>query len=177
MFLGVDGMSSDESDHENMSGMPQFRIVKKPWRNPTLSPWLRVFDSIHRYSRFRPVRRTTRGAQPHIRLLGNKVDDSCPAVIRLPGNAYNSAWLEMLDTYDREILEADEDEIYDFSHLPEVLEYVNLIPLLPFRKLTFLKTCPTAPRMCSCHYLDTTFSSNQIILIKFMSKSSILHRR
>jgi hypothetical protein len=131
MFLGVDGMSSDESDHEHTCGMPQFRIVKKPWRNPALSPWLRVFDAMHRYSRFRPVRRTTRGAQPHIRLLSNKIDGSRLAVIRLPGNAYNSAWLETLDEYDREILDANHDEIYDFSHLPEVLEYVVLVSPLP----------------------------------------------
>lgn len=150
MYLGVDGMSSDESDHGDMSGIPQFRIVKKPWRNPILSSWLHVFDAIHRYSRFRPVRRTTRGAQPHIRLLGNKIDDSRPAVIRLPINAYNPVWLEMLDAYDQELLNADEEESYDFSHLPEVLEYVLLLP--HFLKLTDrLKACPPTPRLRVCY--------------------------
>ena len=36
MYLGIDGVSSDESDHENATGMPQYLIVKKPWRNPLL---------------------------------------------------------------------------------------------------------------------------------------------
>jgi hypothetical protein len=52
----------------------------------------------------------------------------------------------MLDAYDREILNADEEESYDFSHLPEVIEYVLLLP--HFLKLTdHLKACPPTPRL------------------------------
>lgn len=120
-YLGVDGMSSDDSDHGVATGVPQYRIVRKPWRHPSLAPWLRVFDALHRHSRFRPVRRVTRGAQAHIRLLGNRVDASRAAVPQLCQNAYNPAWLESLNEFDREDLQIDAG-LYDFTHSAEVIQ-------------------------------------------------------
>lgn len=117
-YLGVDGMSSDESDHD--SGLPQYRILVKPWRNPVLAPWLRVFDALHRRSRFRPVDRATRGAQPHLRIVSSKQDGSRAAVTHLPKNAYNSIWLSNLPDYDLRRLHP-QDETYSFSHSPGIL--------------------------------------------------------
>src|ERR1700722_10465356 len=96
-YLGLDGMSSDESDHEN--GLPQYRILIKPWRHPALTPWLHVFDALHHQSRFRPVDRTTRGAQPHLRVVSSKQDGNHAAVSQLPVNAYNPTWLANLPEY------------------------------------------------------------------------------
>lgn len=123
-YLGVDGMSSDDSDHGVATGVPQYRIVKKSWRHPSLAPWLRVFDALHRHSRFRPVRRTTRGAQAHIRLLGNRVDSSRAAVPQLCQNAYNPTWLDGLNEFDREDLQMDAN-LYNFSHSPEIYQWVS----------------------------------------------------
>lgn len=116
-YLGVDGMSSDESDHEN--GLAQYRILVKPWRNISLGPWLRVFDALHRRSRFRPVDRATRGARPHMRMVSSKVDDAHPAVTKLPRNAYSEIWLSTLVEYDLERLDVNETS-YDFSHSASV---------------------------------------------------------
>lgn len=118
-YLGVDGMSSDESDHEN--GLSQYRILVKPWRNPALAPWLRIFDALHRRSRFRPVARATKGAQPHLRVVSSKQDTSRAAVPQLPRNAYSPTWHANLPAYDARKLQV-KDADYDFSHSSAILE-------------------------------------------------------
>lgn len=120
-LLGPDGMSSDESDHEN--GVVQYRVLIKSWRNPILTPFLRVFDASYRRDRFVPILQNTQGAHPHLRLASNKVDDSRGAVTRLPVNAYDSRWLANLIPFDREMLQ--EGDLYDFSHTNDVLECVT----------------------------------------------------
>lgn len=121
-LLGRDGMSSDESDHEN--GVVQYRVLIKSWRNPALTPFLRVFDASYRRNRFVPILQNTQGAHPHLRLNSNKIDNSRGAVAGLPINAYDPRWLQNLARYDREILE--ETALYDFSHTPYALEYVTI---------------------------------------------------
>ncbi|KAF9490509.1 hypothetical protein BDN71DRAFT_1367878, partial [Pleurotus eryngii] len=44
--LGVDRMSSDESDEEDGSG-PVFRVRRPNWRAPIVGRWLQVFDSVN----------------------------------------------------------------------------------------------------------------------------------
>lgn len=117
-LLGPEGMSSDESDHEN--GVVQYRVLIKSWRHPILTPFLRVFDASYRRDRFVPILQNTQGSHPHLRLSSNKVDDSRGAPTRLPINAYDTRWLANLTQFDRERLE--EGDPYDFSHTPHILE-------------------------------------------------------
>jgi hypothetical protein len=125
-YLGVDGVSTDESDHENNRGVPQYLIVQKPWRNPTLSSWYRALDSLHRHLRFRPVRKATRGAQPHIRLPSSRIDGTRGEVAQLPINAYNERWLDTLTEEQRRGLYISM-EPYDFSHPQEIIQYACLL--------------------------------------------------
>jgi hypothetical protein len=133
--FGVDGMSSDESDHE--SGVPRYRILQKSWRNPRVTPWLRIFDAIHLHSRWGPIGRVTAGSKPHTRVVSTEVDDTHPAVTHLPKNAYDTAWLDGLSEVDRRRLQPREE--YDFSHSRTILEYVHLL-LKPNKNLIFLSS-------------------------------------
>ena len=130
-------MSSDESDHE--SGLSQYRILLPKWRNPQLAAWLRVFDAIHRTSRFRPDQtRAGRGARPRLRVVGQAWSTSTSYVSQLPLNAYNPIWLARLNVIEKEDVDAQEDEHYDFSHNPDVAAYVQSIRCIPLRNLILL---------------------------------------
>ncbi|EDR13086.1 uncharacterized protein LACBIDRAFT_322527 [Laccaria bicolor S238N-H82] len=122
--LGVDGMSTDESDHELIgTGIPQFRIRKKGWRDERLGVWLRKFDALHRFRRFAPIRRAGPGAQPRIRLISN-VSSTRPPVPGLPFNAYNANWLQHLPSWGATDLEVDSRR-YCFQFNPQA-EHVVL---------------------------------------------------
>ena len=100
-------MSTDESDHELVgTGIPQFRIRKKMWRDERLGVWLRKFDALHRFRRFAPIRRAGPGAQPRVRLISN-VSSTRPPVPGLPVNAYNANWLQNLPPWGATDLEID----------------------------------------------------------------------
>ncbi|TEB21183.1 hypothetical protein FA13DRAFT_1585501, partial [Coprinellus micaceus] len=84
--LGVDGMSTDESDH-GRAGHTQYRVRHKVWRSPAADGCFKTLDALHRHRRFRPVRRATGGAQVHQRLSSNLLSDR-PPVPYLPSSAY-----------------------------------------------------------------------------------------
>ncbi|KAI0715187.1 hypothetical protein C8Q76DRAFT_619567 [Earliella scabrosa] len=119
--LGPEGMSSDESAMEN--GVKQFRILKKDWRSPHLTAWLRVFDGINREQRFNPLTESTRGADPRHRFESGKASTSSRAVSCLPINAYNPTWYEERTPYARQRLQARK-KAYDFTHTPEIVMFV-----------------------------------------------------
>ncbi len=115
--LGVNGMSSDESDHEN--DHQQYRIIVKRWRHPEVTPWLRVFDKLyHRYRLSGGDMQTLQGGFPHLRVESNISSDSHP-VSRLPRNAYSSQWLSSLNRLALQDLAPHAD--YDFKHCTEVV--------------------------------------------------------
>ena len=126
--LGPDGMSSDESDHQGDSGIPQFRIMRKEWRSENMTPWLRAFDRLYRDSRFRtgqekgteniPYRYTLPGApQARGRLQPGESTSNRRIVPCLPRNAYDERWMQTLDEFEREELRASPEE-YSFLHSP-----------------------------------------------------------
>ncbi|TFK80377.1 hypothetical protein K466DRAFT_444400, partial [Polyporus arcularius HHB13444] len=82
--LGPFGMSSDESDHESSSGEIRYRILRKPWRNPDVTSWLRLFDKLYSIWRLGNMA----GAQPHPRHPSNVISTRRPPVRGLPWNAY-----------------------------------------------------------------------------------------
>jgi hypothetical protein len=91
--LGIEGMSSDESDREN--GVMQYRILTPRWRAPEVRIWLWVFDTMHLFDRHhRGTPSGLRGAWPRRRLLGNRTGNSNTFVPGLPINAYSATWLD-----------------------------------------------------------------------------------
>ncbi|KAJ2911873.1 hypothetical protein MD484_g8539, partial [Candolleomyces efflorescens] len=112
---GWEGMSTDESDHENDTGGPDYGVLNKPWRHPNASACLRTLDCLHRDSRFKKNRRVTAGAHPHQRSLCNKLSLS-PAVPKLPSALYDPTWLARQPDIVKEDLEIIDSPEYDFSH-------------------------------------------------------------
>ncbi|EIW54269.1 uncharacterized protein TRAVEDRAFT_132465 [Trametes versicolor FP-101664 SS1] len=118
--LGVDGMSSDESDSQN--GVKYYRILRKSWRPERVTLWVRGFDAVEAISR--PS--NARGNQPRKRMQSTKVDDSRDAVKGLPRNAYDATWYAKLGDFAREDL-CRSEETYSFDHCPAVWRYVLLL--------------------------------------------------
>ncbi|KAH9855536.1 hypothetical protein C2E23DRAFT_724205 [Lenzites betulinus] len=122
MALGVKGMSSDESDHRN--GIAQYGVFAKEWRNPIVTRWLRVLDSLYRRLRFGDADENKPGSQPHNRFYSDRVSTRRPPVKGLPCNAYDPEWLRNLHPYDKKHLLVQEDVQYNFSHNPELQKCV-----------------------------------------------------
>ncbi|KDR66684.1 hypothetical protein GALMADRAFT_147736 [Galerina marginata CBS 339.88] len=106
--LGVDGMSSDESEGEDANETAC--IVRIPrWRSKALSDWLHVIDRIYILSRRKAGNR--RGSLPHLRIYKDgsfSLKDKF--VSGLPKNAYDPEWLSKAqDVYEK-------DEEYLFKH-------------------------------------------------------------
>ncbi|KAI0323605.1 hypothetical protein GY45DRAFT_1264317 [Cubamyces sp. BRFM 1775] len=121
MALGVHGMSSDESDHRN--GAVQYGVFKKDWRNPIITGWLRVFDSLYRRLRLNEANHSTPGSHPHLCFYSDKSSSRHPPVKGLPRNAYDPTWLDALVVYDKKQLLIREVD-YDFTHDAEMATYV-----------------------------------------------------
>lgn len=116
--LGVDGMSSDESDFEGLvpghNDLPRhYRVLPSAWRAGIISRWLRVFDSVHMTCRRN--RADMRGALPRPRVYMDDCRQSKNTkwVPGLPKNAYEPTWLESLPDIN---LVRPNKEIYDFGH-------------------------------------------------------------
>ncbi|KAH7903803.1 hypothetical protein BJ138DRAFT_1020054, partial [Hygrophoropsis aurantiaca] len=82
MRFGPDGMSSDESAHEN--NYAQYKILVKPWRHQKVTTWLRTIDAIYRHDRFGPVGRGNHGNNFRARFESTLVSERRSAVRRLP---------------------------------------------------------------------------------------------
>ncbi|KAJ8468268.1 hypothetical protein ONZ45_g17303 [Pleurotus djamor] len=113
MRLGVDGMSSDESDHAQ--SLAQYRILIPRWRNPVLAQWLRTMDWVYYSTRFSMKRRAGQGSRPRLRITTMQYSDSSTYVPGLPKSAYDQEWYERLPEVFREAVDA-KDTPYDFSH-------------------------------------------------------------
>lgn len=119
MRLGVDGMSSDESEVD-ASNFKTYKIRVKTWRNPHLTDYLRVLDALHRRSRTNPVTGSSQGAEVHRRRISTDKSKR-GAVRRLLLCAYNPTWLEGLTEFDREQL-APTDEVFKWEHTAQIKE-------------------------------------------------------
>ncbi|KAI5981329.1 hypothetical protein EDD15DRAFT_2183621, partial [Pisolithus albus] len=91
--LGLDGMSSDESDHEGHSGEATYHILDKDWRSRHVTAWLQMLDALHLRLRYSGEWRTTSGAWPHFRTSGLK-ESGKPAVRGLPTDFYSRNWYQ-----------------------------------------------------------------------------------
>ncbi|KAG6836574.1 hypothetical protein H0H93_006598 [Arthromyces matolae] len=99
--LGVEGMSSDESDHEEAihnntvgSLRPRYEIILPRWRAVELSRWLHIFDSV--YSVARRSQGPSRGDHPRIRhfdAANVRFSLTNSFVTHLPRCLYRPEWL------------------------------------------------------------------------------------
>jgi hypothetical protein len=122
--LGVDGMSSDESDFEELRRHPHARlenprcyVLRPRWRALLITNWLHVFDSLHIVSR-QSLLGPLRGAYPHLRIYNAespRVSNSQSFVRDLPINAYDAQWIANTTRVDYSV-RPDRRWIYDFSH-------------------------------------------------------------
>ncbi|TEB24748.1 hypothetical protein FA13DRAFT_1714402 [Coprinellus micaceus] len=122
---GVDGMTSDESEHEQDGvGIPQYRVLVKDWRHPAAAACFDDIDGLDRSKRFRgPGKKAKTGARPRNRVRGSKLSTSLP-VPNLPYGYYNPEWLKS-HLYDVEPT-GDPTESYDFSHTIAVIRWVDI---------------------------------------------------
>ena len=122
--LGVEGMSSDESDLDELPRYPRARLenpryyVRRPrWRAEALGDWLRIFDSVHMVTH-RSQSGGSRGALPHLRLYNAqsaKLSERESFVRALPINAYEEEWLANKHRSEYTV-QPNKDEIYHFVH-------------------------------------------------------------
>lgn len=125
--LGTNGMSSDESEHEEGHGEATYGICSKPWRSKDLVVLLRALDAVHLRNRYQGAFTATPGGWPHFRRDTNCVS-SRSAVQGLHTSCYNSSWCnKMMNEFERSELHAL-DGICELR-LPEaIMQYVHCSP-------------------------------------------------
>ena len=122
--LGVDGMSSDESDIDPTTDQRKYTIVKPDWRHPDLHNWLGIVDQFHHYSHLNSWSNDRRGAFPHICVGSQKVHKEAHLPPHLPVNAYDHQWLEGRETMYVDYVLRPKAEPYNFSHSLALIQYV-----------------------------------------------------
>ena len=124
--LGVQGMSSDESDHEVVASHPpawrtnpRYLVRSPAWRAAHLTLWLRTFDAGHMI-KCRMVEGGSRGAFPRLHVYnGQPSNVSKKTFIR---DAYDPQWLA--HRKDVQFCVTLDKQPYDFSHDLNILESV-----------------------------------------------------
>ncbi|KAJ7877686.1 hypothetical protein B0H13DRAFT_1570562, partial [Mycena leptocephala] len=119
--LGVDGMSSDESETDD-NHHTQYQILAPLWRDRHLAAWLRVFDSLHHILRRGSDAYASRGAFPRHRKVGQQRSTNTTFVSGLPINVYDHHWITQ-DARRKYDLRPSTEQ-YDFSHEPDIMECV-----------------------------------------------------
>ncbi|KAL6300923.1 hypothetical protein BKA93DRAFT_739573, partial [Sparassis latifolia] len=127
MALGVHGMSSDESDHENGRGAPRYYTTNKAWRSAEAQQVLRALDSLHLYGRYSGIFEKTGGNWPHFRMTSLK-QSTRPVISKLPANCYAPWWLQQRSTFQREQLQVKKN--IDLSISEEILRFAFLTTCL-----------------------------------------------
>ncbi|KAG2135667.1 hypothetical protein BD769DRAFT_1385540 [Suillus cothurnatus] len=92
-WLGPNGMSSNESDHEGLEGKPLYCILQKLWCSLEVTELLRLLDVLHLYKMFGKAWNVLSGAWPHMHSSRMQVSTSSP-VESLPQNFYSQKWLK-----------------------------------------------------------------------------------
>jgi hypothetical protein len=104
--LGVDGMSSDESEvDENRQRV--FRVKRRPWRSKALDKFLRRIDDDHNTTNAYGNNRA--GCQPRIRKRPAYNESTGKAIRNLPVNFYDANWYRKLSDMDKRQLDAQKD--------------------------------------------------------------------
>lgn len=109
-IMGVDGMSTDESDSE--SGGKFFAVLQKPWRSQALQIFLRTFDGLSPHD-------NNQGSLCHARHDSQRSCERRSAVKQLPINAYDAKWYAQQSEHRQRQLAAKVE--YDFVLPDEVV--------------------------------------------------------
>jgi hypothetical protein len=125
--LGVDGMSSDESDMDPITNQRKYTVVKPDWRHPDLHSWLGIFDRFHHHGHLNSWSNDRRGAFAHIRAGSQKVHKASHPPPHLPINAYDQQWLEGREAMYMKYVLCPKAEPYDFNHSLDLIQYVPRI--------------------------------------------------
>ena len=121
--LGVDGMSSDESDMDPTTNQRRYTVVKPDWRHPDLHSWLGIFDQFHHYSHLNRWSNDRRGAFAHIRAGSQKVHKEAHPPSHLPVNAYDQQWLDGREAMYVKYVLCPNAEPYGFGHSLDLIQY------------------------------------------------------
>lgn len=127
--LGVGGMSSDESDGEDINpptrlDAPRFHILRPTWRAKGLVVWLHMIDGVHMIARKSGDNGSSlRGAYPRLRIYNAqspRFSTSNRFVSKLPLDAYDVQWLNARNDLDFSVQPTQ--ETYGFNHDDEIYE-------------------------------------------------------
>ncbi|KAF5378192.1 hypothetical protein D9615_007591 [Tricholomella constricta] len=150
--LGVDGMSSDESDHEAATHIrtvaasrPTFRVLVPRWRAPEITRWLHVFDRI--YTATRRAVGPSRGDYPRHRLYHEQTANFSSRrkfVPLLPYNAYRREWLWSWNSEFVDFAVRPTQEHYPFYHNNDILDSLPPISLTSLETLMHSNSATTA---------------------------------
>ncbi|KAJ3507003.1 hypothetical protein NLJ89_g6544 [Agrocybe chaxingu] len=119
-------MSSDESQVETGSNPLRsgkvYIVLEPEYREPSLTGWVHVFDSINGIdSRMKPPR----GTLPRFRIyMPNKISRSNNFPRGMQINTYSNDWLSKIPDVDAFV--APSYEHYDYSHSNDVFQYVSV---------------------------------------------------
>lgn len=92
-LLGVDGMSSDDSDRDEDGTVCSYIIRRVPWRSDELSDWLRQIDNVPTTT---TLGRKGKHRLPRLNTGTNTSTRKAPN--GLPKSFYNDEWSAKLDT-------------------------------------------------------------------------------
>jgi len=108
--LGLDGMSSDESDHEGHKGEATYYVLDKTWRSRRITAWLRMLDSLHLCLRYTGEWQATAGAWPHYRMTSLNESTRSP-VKALPTDFYSRDWYQAQNDFAKRQLKAAKSQV------------------------------------------------------------------
>jgi len=100
--LGVDGMSSDESEVDE-GGQRAYRVKRRIWRSKALEKYLRRIDKD--YNRTNAYGNGRAGKPPRVRKRPAYNDSAAEAIRGLPANFYDPNWLRKLGSWEKQDLE------------------------------------------------------------------------
>ena len=126
--LGVEGMSSDESDYGELGAnpparlrAPRYYVVEPRWRHPDLGQFLEVFNTV--YFIRRRVADSLRGSYPRLRqhaATSARISISRKFVSHLSISAYNPEWIA--SRIDVAFVVCPTEEEYSFNHAADIFE-------------------------------------------------------
>ncbi|KAJ3551266.1 hypothetical protein NM688_g4804 [Phlebia brevispora] len=115
--LGVNGMSSDESD---TGAQPvQYRITTPRWRHPAIRPFLQVLDDLYTLFRLQGGFSNSRQGSIHRHRVPANIQSDGHPVSGLPQNAYNPEWLGSQASFVQGQL-APQPQHYSFTYDPSI---------------------------------------------------------
>ncbi|KAF7967372.1 hypothetical protein HWV62_34459 [Athelia sp. TMB] len=118
--LGMDGMSSDESDHETGAGEATYFLTSKKWRAVEVTQYLHDLDAWHLYERYGHQYQASAGAWPHFRSPDQQQISTREPVNQLPSNFYNLAWWKNITTFERGVVNPSKAKFN--LHLPPAVK-------------------------------------------------------